>query len=55
LPLLWGDRIVGWGNASASEGRLRVEIGYAGGPVREPGFRVALAEERSGLATFLGL
>src|ERR1019366_7086572 len=55
LPLLWRDRVVGWGNASLREGRLQVEIGYADDSVRRPGFRRALADEHTRLREFLGL
>ena len=55
LPLLWRDRVVGWGNASLREGRLQVEIGYADDSVRGPGFRRALADEHTRLREFLGL
>ena len=32
LPLLWRDRVIGWGNVSAGRGgKLNVQIGYASG------------------------
>jgi uncharacterized protein YcaQ len=55
LPLLWRDRVVGWGNASVGESRLQLKVGYVGPRPRDPAFRVALAEERERLAGFLGL
>ena len=55
LPLLWGDRVVGWGNASVREGRLSLKLGYANGTIREPAFRLQLAAERARLIEFLGL
>jgi uncharacterized protein YcaQ len=55
LPLLWGDRVVGWGNAAVRDGRLDLKLGYADGPIREPAFRLQLAAERARLAEFLGL
>jgi uncharacterized protein YcaQ len=46
LPLLWRDRIIGWGNASVTTGRLQVDVGYAGSRApRDRGFRRALDEE----------
>ena len=54
LPLLWRDRVVGWGNASFSDGRLRIATGFADGRPREPEFRRELAAERERLAEFLG-
>jgi len=38
MPLLWRDRVVGWANASAADGSLGVEIGFAGGRPRERDF-----------------
>jgi len=55
LPLLWRDRIVGWGNASLREGRLHLKIGYANGSLREPVFRRELGDEGQRLREFLGL
>src|SRR5918995_964075 len=31
LPLLWRDRIVGWGNLSVAAGKLQAHFGYTGG------------------------
>src|SRR5260370_34917969 len=28
LPLLWRDRVIGWGNLSLKDGRLEYELGY---------------------------
>ncbi len=55
LPMLWGDRVVGWATASARDGRLIVSPGYAGGRA-PPGaaFRDAFANERERMAAFLG-
>jgi uncharacterized protein len=56
LPLLWRDAVIGWGNVSVQDGRLRPEIGYVGArPPKDPVFRRALAEELQRLAVFLGL
>src|SRR3970040_1629227 len=30
LPLLWRDRVVGWGNVSVEGGRVQAAFGYAG-------------------------
>jgi uncharacterized protein YcaQ len=35
LPLLWRDRVIGWGNVAVERGRLQVDVGYAGS--RSPG------------------
>ncbi len=55
LPLLWGDRVVGWGNAAVRDGLLTIETGFAHKPVRAAGFRRALDDERKRMAEFLGL
>jgi hypothetical protein len=56
LPLLWHDRVVGWGNLSVENGSLRSSFGYASGV--EPGdtaFRAGLAAELERMRVFLGV
>ncbi len=55
LPLLWRDRVIGWGNLSAKDGELLSEIGYVGSPPRGPAFRRELAAELDRLRAFLNL
>ena len=56
LPLLWRDRVVGWGNLSVVDGALRAQVGYIdGGPPREPGFSRELRAELDGMREFLRL
>jgi uncharacterized protein YcaQ len=56
LPLLWRDRMIGWGNLTVEDGRLQGEFGYIGGaPPRDRGFRRALEEELERIGRFLGL
>lgn len=56
LPLLWRDRIIGWGNLSVVEDELRSEVGYvAGRPPRDRAFAAALAAELDRLREFLGV
>ena len=55
LPLLWRERVVGWGNASVREGRLVLATHFAGAPIDDETFRHGLADEEARLATFLGL
>ena len=56
LPLLWRDRVVGWGNVSVRDGALAADVGYVGArPPREAGFRRALDEELTRMRVFLGL
>jgi hypothetical protein len=56
LPLLWRDRVVGWGNVSVNDGALATDVGYvAGRPPRERRFRDALQAELEKLRVFLDL
>jgi uncharacterized protein YcaQ len=56
LPLLWRDRVVGWGNVSSSGGRVSVAFGYVNGSApRERRFRRELDGEVARLRLFLGL
>ena len=56
LPLLWRDRVIGWGNVSMKNGTLRSDVGYiASHPPRDRVFRRALEEELDRLRVFLGL
>ena len=55
LPMLWRDRVVGWGNAAVRRGVLEVATGFAGEPKRSAGFSRALAEETALMSEFLGL
>jgi uncharacterized protein len=56
LPLLWHERVIGWGNVTASEGGLRYSFGYTGGRApRNAAFRAGLEAELTRMRTFLGL
>ncbi len=56
LPLLWRDRVIGWGTVSVKDGSLRADFGYvASHPPRARVFRRALEEELTRLRVFLGL
>ncbi|MBC7841433.1 MAG: YcaQ family DNA glycosylase [Gemmatimonadaceae bacterium] len=55
LPLLWRDRVIGWGNLSMKDGALVTQIGYVDGEA--PGdatFHARLDEELDRITTFLG-
>jgi uncharacterized protein YcaQ len=55
LPLLWRDRVVGWGNVSLKNGALHADLGYiASHPPRDRLFRQALVGELDRLRLFLG-
>ncbi|GER15537.1 DNA glycosylase AlkZ-like family protein [Variovorax boronicumulans] len=54
LPMLWHDRVIGWANVSASEGRLQPAFGYA--DAKKPhgaAFRAGLDEELHRMTQFL--
>lgn len=54
LPLLWRDRVIGWGNVSVQKGTLHADIGYVESRApRERVFRRALEEELTRLRVFL--
>ena len=56
LPLLWHDRVIGWANASATDGALSVRFGYVAGKApRDPAFRSGLSDEVDRMRGFLGL
>jgi uncharacterized protein YcaQ len=54
LPLLWRDRVIGWGNLTASGGTLRAAFGYVERePPADPAFAAGLGAELDRLRTFL--
>jgi len=55
LPLLWRDRIIGWGNLSVKGGQLQADIGYQSGKPKDTMFRSELEAELARMRTFLGL
>jgi uncharacterized protein len=56
LPLLWRDRVVGWGNLSVKNGELKSEFGYVEShPPRDRAFRRELEAELDRMRTFLNL
>jgi uncharacterized protein YcaQ len=59
LPLLWRDRVIGWGNVARDQGRgtphLRAEIGYVSGKApRERAFKCELEAELERMREFMG-
>ena len=54
LPLLWRDRVIGWGNLSFKRGAMEADIGYVAAPPRDRAFRRALDEELQRIRVFLG-
>jgi hypothetical protein len=55
MPMLWRDRIIGWGNLSVSDGSLKVEFGYVGSPPRDVLFKRKLEAELERMRQFLRL
>jgi uncharacterized protein YcaQ len=56
LPLLWRDRVIGWGNISVANGDLQADLGYISGRApRERRFKQGLEAELERLRGFLGL
>src|SRR5690606_29839157 len=56
LPLLWRDRVLGWGNLSVAEGALRAQLHYVDGHApRDPAFEHALEQELARMRVFLRL
>ncbi len=53
LPLLWRDRVIGWGNLSVKNGTLQSDFGYVASPPRDRGFRRGLDQELDRMRVFL--
>ena len=54
LPLLWRDRVIGWGNISYDNGGLHADLGYVGtAPRRDRDFRRELDAELERMRAFL--
>jgi hypothetical protein len=54
LPLLWGERVIGWGNLTHAAGSLKSSFGYlTGRPPREAAYRSALEAELERMRNFL--
>jgi uncharacterized protein YcaQ len=56
LPLVWMDRIVGWGNVSLTDGDLHADIRYVSGRrPRDRGYAAALDAELARMREFLAV
>ena len=56
LPMLWRDRVIGWGNLAVRDGALRVEVGYANAtPPRDLRFKSEVEAELERVRVFLRL
>jgi hypothetical protein len=56
LPMLWGDRVIGWANLFVTGGELRSDAGYVSGrSPRTAAFKRELEAELQRMRRFLGL
>ena len=55
MPLLWHDRVIGWGNFSVKNGALNSQFGYVGSQPRDRAFKRELEAELDRMRAFLGL
>ena len=56
LPLLWRDRVIGWGNLSVKNGELKSEFGFVEShPLHDRAFKRELEAELGRVRAFLGL
>ena len=55
LPLLWRDRVIGWGNFSLQRGELHTDIGYVKSAPSDSLFKRELGAEIDRMRAFLGL
>jgi uncharacterized protein len=55
LPMLWRDRVIGWGNVAVKDGEMISDFGYIGAQPRERPFRRELDAELDRMRAFLGL
>ena len=56
LPLLWRDRVIGWGNLSVNNGGLKADLGYVDShPRRDGAFQRELEAELDRIRIFLRL
>ena len=56
LPLLWRDRVIGWGNLAVKNGRLTSDTGYVDAqPPRDRAFTRALDAELDRMRVFLAV
>jgi uncharacterized protein YcaQ len=53
LPLLWQDRVIGWGNLSVQNGKLHAKFGYVSRRPKDRAFTRELDEELDRFRTFL--
>ena len=55
LPLLWRDRMIGWGNLSVKDGSLEADLGYIESAPADREFKRELEAELDRFRSFLGV
>jgi uncharacterized protein len=55
LPLLWRERVIGWGTVTVRDGRVQAAVGFAAARPRDARFRRELDAELGRLGEFLRL
>ncbi len=55
LPMLYGDRVIGWGNLRVENGQLKSEFGYVANRPRDRFFKRELDAELERLTAFLAI
>jgi uncharacterized protein YcaQ len=55
MPMLWRDRVIGWGNLAVKNGVLAANLGYVEEQPRHPEFKRELEAELERIRQFLGL
>lgn len=53
LPMLWRDRIIGWGNVAVKDDELKADFGYVASQPRERAFKRELDDELDRMRAFL--
>ena len=53
MPMLWRDRVIGWGNLSVKNGELKSELGYVASQPRDRAFKRELEAELDRMRVFL--
>jgi hypothetical protein len=55
MPLLWRDRVIGWGNLAVNDGSLTAQVGYVDSEPQDPVFHEELQAELDRVRRFLRL
>jgi uncharacterized protein YcaQ len=55
LPLLYGDRVIGWGNLRVEDGQLKSQFGYVAHQPRDRVFKHELGAELERIKAFLAI